>query len=134
MLQIFMNENHNRKFLRAINELRLCEFDNNKKMGLALDFEKREVSCCENVEQQWKTIFLVCVHCMRNWIWKFYGESTWRYFWKQTHTFCTRKRVESRHSSSSEAMVGEEKGKVHRSSCMNVCMCSHICLSLYMMP
>ena len=47
------------KFLTAINELRLCEFDN-KKMGLALDFEKREVSCCGNVEQQWKTIFLVC--------------------------------------------------------------------------
>lgn len=48
------------KFLTAINELRLCEFDNKKKWDSPSTLKKREVSCCGNVEQQWKTIFLVC--------------------------------------------------------------------------
>lgn len=122
------------KFLTAINELRLCEFDNKKKMGLALDFEKARSKllwkCRAAVENY---IFGVCIAWeieYENFMVNPRGD-----IFENRLTHSVRER-ESRHSSSSEAMmmVGVEKGKVHRSSCMNVCMCSHICLSLYMMP
>lgn len=122
-----MNENHKRKFLAAINELRLCEFDN-KKMGLALDFEKREVSCCENVEQQWKTIFGVCIaweieyeNFMVNPRGDIFENRLTHSVWARESSLDIRPRVRQ--------MVGEKKEKFIVYECLYVL--AHMSISIY---